>query len=202
MRLERQKLILVIVVLVVLLVVFVAVISRVWPTQERSFFELSLLDENKMAEGYFANVNSTVEIGITSRWFIYVHNHMEAAQNISIKAKFGSLLQVPDDSKNQFSNATVFAEFPLSITNNQTVFIPFYWNITKVEANADSTLVNLFVNEKPIEIHVSKPTDLNFRMIFELWVQNPDSGEYSFNWVSTDGLCSASVYIGFRINPD
>jgi hypothetical protein len=103
--------------LVLLLIIVVAVIGSVWPTQEEWFIELGLFGRNKTADAYFANADSTVDVGALNSWFIYVHNHMGAVQDVSVRARLlNSTMELPDDREHQPSNAASFAEFPLSLS--------------------------------------------------------------------------------------
>jgi hypothetical protein len=188
--------------LVLLLIVIVAVISSVWPTQEKRFIELGLLGKNKTAEAYFANANSTVEVGALNSWFIYVHNHMGAVQYVSVRAKLlNSTMEPPNDQEHQPSNATSFAAFPLSLSANETVLVPLSWSIMEAEAQNGSTLIKrLMVNEQPVDVDVSASVNSSFRMVFELWVYDQSSHEYRFGWGSGEEFSSASIYMWFGLN--
>ena len=123
--------------LVLLLIVTTAVIVSIWPTQEESFFELGLLGKDKSADSYFSGSNSTVDVGDTNGWFIFVHNHMNQKQNIIVKVKLlNSTMTLPDDKTNQPSNVASFVSFPLSLSLNQTMLVPFYWNVIFVPEGA------------------------------------------------------------------
>ena len=188
--------------LICVLIVIVAVISSVWPMQEDYFFELGLLGKNKTADNYFVDIHSTVDLGIPNSWFFYVHNHMGTTQEVSIRAKLlNYTMELPDDQKHQPSPVPSFADFPLSISNNETVLIPFSWSIMEIKIENNSTVIKrLIVNEVPVEVSVSDSLNSSFRITVELWVKDPDSGIFIFGWESKEGFSSASNFMEFILN--
>jgi hypothetical protein len=186
--------------LVLLLIVLVAVISSVWPTQEEQFIELGLLGKNKTADSYFVTENANIDVGALSSWFIYVHNHLGYTQTISVRVKLlNSAMELPDDQEHQPSNLTSFVEFPLSLSVNQSVLIPFSWSIMDAESqNGSAVIKQLLVNNQTVNVDVR--SSYSFAIDFELWVQNHGSGEYSFGWESEKGFSSASVNMWFNVN--
>ena len=201
MDLESHRPALIMAGLVCLLIVIVAMIASVWPNQEEWFFELGLLGKDKIADEYFVDVHSVVDVGEVNSWFIYVHNHMGDVEAVSIRVKLlNSTMDLPEDQKLQPTQTESFAEVPLSLSVNEIVFVPFTWSILEAENQDDSTVIKrLMVNEKPVEVDVSISTNSSSWMVFELWVQDHNSGEYTFGWESNKGVFFASVYIGFRV---
>ena len=188
--------------LICVLILVVAIISSIWPKQEEFFFELGLLGKDKTADAYFTNPNSTIEVGELTTWFIYIYNHMGTAQNVSIRSKLlSSSMELPDDQKHQPSNATTFAEFPLSLSVNQSVLIPFFWAITATDIQNGSVVIKqLSVNNQMVNIDDLRSLDRSFKIVFELWVQNLVYGEYAFAWDSGMGLSSESVNMWFNLS--
>ena len=200
MDLQSHKTILIIVGLICILLLVVAIIGSIWPKQEEWFFELGLLGKNKTADEYFPNANSITEAGSLNTWFIYVYNHMGTAQNVSIRSKLiNSSMKLPDDQRHQPSNATTLAEFPISLSVNETVLLPFFWNIVKTERQNNLTIIDsIKINDNLFEVAISD-SNSTFTIIFELWVQS-DNGQYAFEWNSRNGVSSASIYMGFKVD--
>ena len=188
--------------LVILIIIVVALLSSYRPKQEKWFIELGLLDEDMMADAFFSNADSTVDLGELNSWFIYIHNHLASAQDVSVKVKLiNSTMELPDDRKHQHSSATSFIEFPLKISINETAYIPFSWSVIQAETENDSVVINrLAINEQSLDVDVSASFTPSFRLVFELWVFDPSSGEYQFRWESKEGFFSASLYMAFRVN--
>ena len=184
-----------------MLIFIVAVISSVWPTQEERFIELGLLGKDKTANAYFSNENSDINVGTLSSWFIYLHNHLGYAQNVSVRVKLlNSTMELPDDQENKPSNLTSFVAFPLSLSVNQSVLIPFSWSIKDSEVHNGSAVIDqLLVNNQPVNIDALISMNHSFIMVFELWVQDNGSEEYIFGWESEKGLSSASVNMWFNV---
>lgn len=201
MDLGSHKIALIIIGSVLLLIVTVAVFSSVWPKQEEWFFELGLLGKDKTADAYFADAHSIVDEGAVNNWFIYVHNHMGSSESIKLRVKLlNSTMDLPDDKANQPSPAASFAEFPLLLSVNETMLVPFSWSVIEAEMQNGSTVIKrLLVNNQPSEVRVSDSVT-SFVAVFELWVHDRSSGEYQFRWHSKNGFSSASVYMEFKLN--
>ena len=172
------------------------------PKQEKWFIELGLLGRDMMADAYFSNADSTVDLGEQNSWFIYIHNHMDSAQDVCVRVKIlNSTMELPKDRKHQYSNATYLIEFPQKISMNETALIPFSWSISQSETISDSIIIKrLKINEHHFDVEISSSFVSSFRLVFELWVLDSDSGEYQFGWESIDGFFSASLYMAFRVN--
>jgi hypothetical protein len=179
----------------------VAVISAFWPKYEERFFELGLLGKDKKAEGYYPNDNSTLEVGSQIFWHIYVHNHIGSAQRVSVRVKLlNSTMEAPDDRKNKPSPYPFLIEFPLSLSIDETILVPFSWSILDVVSQNDSIIVKrLIINNETIEVSVPAFSDNSFRMVFELWVYDSTSDEYKFGWGSENEFHSASIFMWFRV---
>lgn len=187
--------------LVLFLIIVVAVLSAFWPKYEERFFELGLLGKDKKAEGYYPNDNSTLEVGSQIFWYIYVHNHMGSAQSVSVRVKLlNSTMEAPDDRKNKPSPHPFFIEFPLSLSVDETLIVPFSWSILEAVSQNDSIIVkSLMINNETIEVGVQAFSDNSFRMVFELWVYDSTSDEYKFGWGSENEFSSASIFMWFRV---
>ena len=196
-----HKTVIIIAGLVLVLIIIVAVISSVWPTQEERFIELGLLGKDKTANAYFSNENSDINVGTLSSWFIYLHNHLGYAQNVSVRVKLlNSTAELPDDQENKPSNLNSFVAFPLSLSVNQSVLVPFSWSILNAEEHNGSVVIDqLLVNNQPVNIDALLSMNHSFIMVFELWVQDNSSEEYVFGWESEKGLSSASVNLWFNV---
>lgn len=187
--------------LVLFLILAVAVLSAFWPKYEERFFELGLLGKDKKAEGYYPNDNSALEVGSPILWYIYVHNHMGSVQNVSVRVKLlNSTMAAPDDREHIPSPYPFLTEFPLSLSVDETILVPFSWSILEaVSQNYSIVIKRLTVNNRTVEVDVPAFSDNSFHMVFELWVYDQSSHEYEFGWRSDEELHSASSYIWFRV---
>ena len=188
--------------LIVFLIVFVAVVSAFWPKYEERFFELGLLGRNRMAEDYYPGGNSTIGVGSSVVWYIYLHNHMGSPQNVSVRVKLlNATMEAPDDRGHRPSPYDFFVEFPVSLSVDETLLVPFSWRVVDADFVNGSVLVRgLVVNNQTVGVDVwASAEDPRLRMVFELWVYDEVSGEYRFEWESKGEVYSASVYIWFRV---
>ena len=188
--------------LVLFLILAVAFISAFWPRYEERFIELSLLGKDKTAKEYYLNDNSTLKPGSQVSWHIYIHNHMGSLQNVTVRVKLlNSTMEAPDDRKHEPSPFASFAEFPLSLSVDDTLFIPFSWCILDaVSQNGSIILKRLMVNGQTVEVNVPAFSNSLFRMVFELWVYDQSSHGYKFGWESGKEFASVSVYMWFNVS--
>jgi hypothetical protein len=200
--LKKQRIIPILASLFILLIIIVAVISSVWPKQEKFFMELGILGENMTADAYFSNDDSIVEVGTESKWYIYVHNHMATSQNVSIRVKLlNSTMQLPDDREHNPSSAKILTELSQSLSVDETVFIPFFWSIIEVENQNDSIVIkSLEINAESIEAEIIETINSYYIMVFELWIYDPEKADYVFNWKTSEQSYSSSIYMNFLIN--
>ena len=184
------------------LIIAAVLLVAFWPKYEEQFLELGLLGKNKMAEDYFSNTESVVTVNSQVDWYLYVHNHMETSQNVTIKVKLlNSVMTIPNDQTNEPSPHASFTEFPLSLASNETSLLPFSWILTERDHRGGLVVIKrLTVNGESFSVNISTPSESFFRMVFELWVYNGTSQELEFGWTSGEELSSASLHIGFRVN--
>lgn len=190
--------------LVLILIVAVAVISHFWPRYEERFFELGLLGRNKMAEDYYPDGNSTLEVGSEMFWYVYIHSHMGSVQDVLVRVKLlNSTMPIPDDREHIPSSEPVFFELPVSLDVDETKMLPFPWSVleTEVSGNDSVTVNRLLVNDEAVDVDVTAraTSDIRFRVVFELWVLDESSGEYVFGWDSGKEFYSVSLYMWFSL---
>ncbi len=201
MAFTKHKPLLLVGAFILLLILLVAVISSFWPRYEDEFLEIGLLGKDKTADNYYPNGNATLVAGAELNWYIYVHNHMQTEQNVSIRVKLlNSTTALPDDRNYKPSPVDPIAEFPLSLHINSTELVPFLWRILETENQNNSiTIKRLIINETIVEANISTYSDSFYQIVFELWVYNPASNEYFFEWKNGDKISSASAYVGFKV---
>ena len=198
---KKNKLFIVICALVLVLTLTVALISSFWPSFEEQFFEFGLLGKDKKADGYYPNGNSTLNVGSQVNWYIYIHNHLENNQNVILKIKLlNSTMDLPNDKEHTPSPFIPILEFPLSLSVEDKLFVPFNWTSIEAIFQKNSTILkSMMINDQMVEINVPASNSF-YRIVFELWVQDQVSEEYKFGWESGEGFSSASIYIGFELS--
>jgi hypothetical protein len=176
-------------------------ISVSWPKYEEQFIELGLLGRDGTAAGYFSNDNPTITSGSQVDWSIYTHNNMASSQYITIRVKLlNSTMQAPNDNQHEPSPFASIDEFPVFLNVNDTQLIPFSWSILNSGSQNGSEFIDsLVVNGKNVSINPVF-SNSSFCMVFELWVYDQSSHEYSFSWDSGNEIHSASVYMWFNVS--
>lgn len=201
MSIKEYKPIIYLGVFLALIIGFVYVVSLYWPKYEEYFFELAVLGKDGKAEEYYPDDNSTISVGTPISWQIYVHNHMGREQDISIRAKLlNSTMEAPDDRGHVPSAEPTFLEIPVSLSIDETVLIPFSWSVRDAEYQNSTVIHGLIVNGELVEVDVGSFSDDRFRVVFELWVHDQESGEFVFGWYSKGEFYSASIYVWFNLN--
>ena len=202
MSINKNKMIIVASIFVLLLIITGIFLSALWPRYEERFFELGLLGKDKMAKGYYLDDNYSVKLSSQVDWFIYVTNHIGSSQNVVVKVKLvNSTVNLPNDLDNQPCPFNSIAEFPLSMSVNDSLIIPFSWIIVEaISQNNSTTIKQLTVNDQTVAVNVSDFPEAFFRMVFELWVYNESLQTYEFGWKSEKGLSSASINMAFRVS--
>ena len=200
-RLTEYKSLFTLCALVLLLTIVVYIISLFWPKIEEPFFEFALLGRNKVAEEYFPNSSSSLDISSNVLWYIQVHNHMGSNQSVLIRVKIlNSTMQAPDDRKHECSPYPHIIEFPLSLSNAETILTPFDWSILEAEFRNNVTAIKgLEINNQMIEVEFPIISENRFRMVFELWIYNGTSNQYEFRWYSGKETYSVSLYMWFEV---
>ena len=110
-----------------------------------------------------------------------------------------STMDLPNDQEHEPSPYASFAEFPLSLSVDSTELVSLSWSISHAISQNDSiVLKRIIVNDSILETDVAAASDSWFRIVFELWVYDPNSQEYKFGWKSGAEFFSASVYMDFK----
>lgn len=188
---------------IIFITISVSLISIFWPKYEERFFGFGLLGKDKRAETYYPNKDSAVKVGSQINWYVYLHNHMGSNQGVIVRIKLlNSTLEMPNNQEHQPSPLEPFAEFPLSLSVNDTKFVPFSWSISEaVVVKNDLTLLKtLIVNNQKVEVNIITSSDSYLYMIFELWVYDNSSQKYIFGWGHGKDFSSASLQMTFSVN--
>ena len=187
--------------IIIFLILSMATIVAFWPKYDESFFELGLLGKDRRAENYYPNNNPTIGTGVELDWYLYVHNHMQTQQNISINVELLNASMGMSDNLEHKNTVSPLIEFPLSLSTDSTVFVPFSWSILDAEYQNGSIIIKrLMINNQTIDVNISALPDFSFKIAFKLWVYDPISKEYHFEWKNGNLSSSASVYIGFKVD--
>ena len=183
-----------------MIVGFVYVVGLYWPRYEEYFFELGLLGKEDKAEDYFPNDDSSVFIGTPMSWNIYVHNHMGSDQEILIKVKLlNSTMIGPDDRLHEPGPYDSIIEFPLAVSIDETYLIPFSFSILDFTYDNGTIIQSVIVNNDFIDVNVKDNLENRFRVVFELWVYDQSTNQYSYGWYSKGERYSASIYAWFSL---
>jgi len=156
----------------------------VTPRPREQFFQIYVLGENRMAERYYPNNNPNIAVRQPVKWYLGTTNFMGSIQYVVIRAKLGnSTIRPPDDANRLPSPAPIVMEFRKVLMNNETWEFPFVWTIKEIRADGEAvSLVVLEVNGVEARGGVSAVRGQRFRVLFELWSLEAESGSLIFGW--------------------
>jgi hypothetical protein len=174
------------VIFITLLIVFemIAYVSTT-PRPQEQFFQFYALGANRMAADYYPNNNSNIRPNQPVKWYVGVTDLMGNVQLVSIRVRLGNeIISAPDDVQGVPSPAPLVTEFTRVIQENETWELPFVWQIMNSSTTEGSArILELQINNQTVAMQNSTaPDGYNFRLIFELWTWNLDSGGFEFGW--------------------
>jgi len=170
------------------------------PMPKEQFFQLYVLGSKHMIGDYYPSNTTTITPNTNVSWYIGVTNFMGSIQYVLIKAKLCNLtIQPPNQTLATPSPAPEIATFKRVLLDNETWEFPFTWSIKSVEKRGESVYLNLEINGVEIGVvNVAAVKGSNFRIIFELWTYDFDSGEFIFGWKTKDERRAAWVQLWFN----
>lgn len=173
----------------------------VTPRPKEQFFQFYALGENRMAEHYYPDDNTTIPLDTTVKWFLGVTNFMNSIQYIAIKVKLGnSTLAPPDETQAKPAPIPALIEFSKVLSNNETWEFPFTWSIKEIQAIGDMIYVaNLTINNETMTVpNIGAQQGHNLRLIFELWSYSIDEDSFIFGWYASQERRCAWLQLWFN----
>jgi hypothetical protein len=158
-------------------------------THERSderFLSLSTVGKNGTTGNYYPSNNTNIVLpGQKVSWHIYVYNHAESAEYISVRIKLlNSTDPTPDENSSGGARGQDLYEFRRLLARNSSWTIPLDWKISNVSTDLDNryvTIKGLDVNNHHIwGLNVTSLQGKEFRMIIELWKYDMEDKAFVF----------------------
>ncbi len=140
--------------------------------QEETYFTLAILGENGVADDYFPDDLTNINTEVPMKWQLYIYNHRGISQLIKVKVKLSNSETIPPDlSTCTASSAGEIYEIRKVLQNNETLIIPFNWEISEISENDELfTISRMRINGDTRSINFNVLPDGIITMIFELWV--------------------------------
>ena len=200
MSLDDWHLVFVSVCLMLVLAASAPVAVALLPSREESFFALAVLGEEGMAESYYPEDDPRIEVGEEIHWTIYLYNHMGETQYVAVRVKLlNTTVLSPNSTLCSPSPSPVVYEVRRVLMDNVTWLYPFSWSIEDIELVGDFLEIKfLTVNGAPIGTRAISEMDLNYRLVFELWVYDVDLQDFRFGWRYGDEMRCAWNQIWFN----
>lgn len=171
-------------------IIAVPVISSYFSNTQEPFIAMAVLGKEMLAEDYYPDNELNINIGDPITWHVYIYNQMGRAQYVAIKFKIlNNTLASPNTSLCVPSPAPVIYEFRDILLSNETKIEPFTWEI--IEAYNDTHTLEISkikINERLIDVDIVIGIDEATRLVFELWIFNNVSKEFSFALISNGEL--------------
>jgi hypothetical protein len=118
-------------------------------------------------------------------WHIYVYNHAESAEYVSVRIKLlNSTDATPDENYSSGALGQDLYEFRRLLARNSSWDIPLDWTISNVSTDLDHRYViikGLDVNNHHVAgLNVTSQQSKEFRMVIELWKYNMEDKAFVF----------------------
>jgi uncharacterized membrane protein len=172
------------------------------PRPREQFFQLYALGENRMAEHYYPNDNSTIPLDTPVSWFLGVTNFMDSIQYVTLKVKLSnSTLAPPDETQVKPAPIPALFEFRKVLSNNETWEFPFTWSIKEIqEVGHMIYITRLTINNEVVTVPtIGAKHGYNLRLIFELWSFDIDEDGFIFGWYASQERRCAWLQIWFNV---
>jgi uncharacterized membrane protein len=192
-----------IVVFISLIVVFemIAYVATT-PRPSEQFFQLYVLGSNGMAANYYPANNPDISPNETITWYLGATDFMGNVQFVDIRVKLGNqTINPPDDQLGLPSPSPLITEFQHFTQNNETWQFPFAWRVTNAElVNNRMRILTLEINNETYQVaDWSARSGYNFRLIFELWTWDTNTGAPQFGWQTNGERRVAWLQIWFNM---
>jgi len=180
--------------------------SAMWaalnPPEVEPFLALYTLGRDKTLSNYYAGGSPDLYPNDSVLWYVGVYNHMGLAQYLEIRFKLlNGTLPSPNEAANQPSNVLPFATARQLVDSNGTFLIPAAWSIANVASSNETLTINSLQFNGVLEqnLNISAKNGYNFRMVIELWVFDPQIGDFVFWWPSGTEKKSSWNQVWFNV---
>ena len=202
MNLNNWKIIFFTATILILLSLYSPIIVENLPKpQEETYLTLSILGEKGVADDYFPDDDNNINTNMSIKWQLYIYNHRGISQLIKVKIKLSdSKTPLPDLSTCTSSSADEIYEIRKVLQNNETLIIPFNWEISEISENDEVyNISRIRINGNTRSINFNVLPDEIIKMICELWVYDPYNNEFTFDWIDLGETRCIWNQIQFRI---
>jgi uncharacterized membrane protein len=185
MKLGDYKLIFIAVAIIgSLLIASPAIAGAIQPPGGEPFSELYLLGPNQMAENYPYNI----AVGENYSVYVNVANHLGSSAYYVLYVKLGNETdQLPNATSGTPSSLAPLYEYRFSIADGITWTSPVNFTVSTASISTSNSQINtLKINEIPFNVEKpaiwnSNSTTFTYRLFFELWLYNRQTGTIEFN---------------------
>ena len=169
------------------------------PQKQETFFSLAILGSQGKTDEYYTETKPEISLNTPVKWNIYIYNHMNKPQQIKVKIK----ILTPTDSQPNSTSCTPSSSpsiYERIISKNETMIIPFEWEITDIIQNGDFfDISQLRINDFTTSATYSGNKEETLIMIFELWVYSDSTKDFEFGWSDLEEIRCVWNKIQFKI---
>jgi hypothetical protein len=168
---------------IVILIIMLTSVGEFTHKNEEQFTAMAILSEGKTESKYFLDGNANVTKGEVMNWNIYLYNHMNSTQYVSVKVKIldshmispNNVLGTPSIAPSLYENGCILAK-------NETAIIPFQWVIMNATESDDSLIIKkMGFNNNTLDMNLNLVKGDKLRIVLELWVYDTQSQTFKFN---------------------
>ena len=170
------------------------------PRPSDQFMQFYVVGPNQSLADYFPGNNPNIRIGESISWYLSVTNNMDSVQPVSIRLKISNqTILPPNDTLALPSPVTVVTDFTLPTEQRDLDDIFCLECYERDDRGRSTHIFTLKVNNESSPISTwSARGGYNFRLIFELWVWEPNNG-FQFGWYTNRGQHTAWLQVWFNM---
>jgi len=171
------------------------------PQKQETFFSLAILGSQGKTDDYYTNNEPEISLDTPVKWNIYIYNHMDKAQQIKVKIKILTLTDSqPNSTSFTPSSSPSIYEIRRIMSKNETLIIPFEWEISDIIQNGDYfDISQLHINDFTTSASYYGNKEDTLKMIFELWVYSDNTKTFEFGWSDLGEIRCVWNQIQFKI---
>jgi hypothetical protein len=194
----RRSLLAIFLVSLVMFTVLAYVATTPRPGEE--FFQIYVLGSDHKLEHFYPNDNSSITPGSLVQWYVGVTNSMGSAQYAILRFKLGNAsIPPPNETTAVPSPAPILLEYSRVLLQNETWEFPLNWGIVAENRVGAAVSLKLYLNGTTLTMpNPMNRGGINYRIIIELWVYNPASGQVEFGWVTGSQRRAAWLQVWFN----
>lgn len=164
----------------------------------QAFIGFGVFASNGSLSNYYQNSGApNVTIGQTLNWHLQIANRIGRVQLAEIVVRMGNLTTIAPTETGP-ANAPDIEESIITVPNGENSTVNFDWKILSVSHPGRLTYLNLEINGKQVKPLIGAVSGQGFRLIFELWTFEGQSGSFQYGYSGDNGRVGNWLILWFN----